>query len=114
MVKLLPNVGADAAEVVFVASVLEFVSSFFDGFAAGMTVTDVSFRFGTIELFDDSNDFTSLSRDECDVATLLLAVELLNVVLVASPTDAPLTSGTVDCCAALSLDDFLLSFDFLT
>lgn len=109
IVKLLPNNGAGDVAV-FITSAPEFNAFGSSDLIDGTTVTDVSLRFGTIELSEDKNDLTSFSKDECEVATLLLVV-LLSVVLVASPNEC-LPSGT-DCCGTLSMD-FLLSFCFLT
>lgn len=103
IVKLLPNDGAAEDVVDLFVSVPEFAVFASSDLADGMTVTEVSLRFGTIELFEDNNDLTSFIKEECEEATLLELVALLKVILVASP---------VDCWDAFSMD-FLLSFDFL-
>lgn len=110
IVKLLPNDGAgDVVDLVTSVPVFEvFVSS---DLADGTTVTEVSLRFGTIELLDDSIDLTSFSKDACEVATLFVLAVLVKVVLVVSLA-ACFTSGN-SCCDVFSID-FLLSFDFFT
>lgn len=102
MVKLLPNAGV--GDVVFTGSVTALVSS---DLVEGTTVTDVSLRFGTIELFVDNSDLTSFNKDECEVVVLLVVV----LRVVASLADC-FTFGRNDCDAPST--DFLPSFGFLT